>query len=173
VAGVIKAVRQAPFTGDPARDWSFVKRLLRDSGDPELLNAAKNLDYLVAFNRGRRISAGLGAIWARDGRYTGAREALDIALAQDQILGGVDDPPGVQVMNIHKSKGKQFDGVILIREGRHNGQRQVSSFVWWDDTPPYWRSRKILRVGITRARVHALILQHVFPACPIMAGHNL
>lgn len=173
VASVIDAVREAPFTGDPARDWTFVKRLLRDAGDPELLNAAKNLDYLVAFNRGRRISAGLAAIWARDGRYTGAREALDIALAQDQILGGVDDPPGVQVMTIHKSKGKQFDGVIVIREGRHNGQRQVSSFVWWDDEPPYWRSRKILRVGVTRARVHTLILQHVFPACPIMAGHRL
>jgi DNA helicase-2/ATP-dependent DNA helicase PcrA len=76
-------------------------------------------------------------------------------------------------MTIHKSKGKQFDGVIVIREGRHNGQRQVSSFVWWDDEPPHWRSRKILRVGVTRARVHTLILEHVFPACPIMAGHNL
>lgn len=76
-------------------------------------------------------------------------------------------------MTIHKSKGKQFDGVIVIREGRHNGQRQVSSFVWWDDEPPYWRSRKILRVGVTRARVHTLILEHVFPACPLMAGHNL
>lgn len=173
VAGVIDAVRQAPFTGDPAKDWSCVKRLLRDSGDQELLIAAKNLDYLVAFNRGRRISAGLGAIWAREGHYTGAREALDIALAQDQMLGGADDPPGVQVMTIHKSKGKQFDGVIVIREGRHNGQRQVSSFVWWDDEPPYWRSRKILRVGVTRARVHTLILEHVFPACPILAGHTL
>ncbi|MCW5660103.1 MAG: ATP-dependent helicase [Burkholderiaceae bacterium] len=173
VASVIDAVREAPFTGDPARDWSFVKRLLRDSGDPELLTAAKSLDYLVAFNRGRRISAALGAIWARDGRYTRAREALDVALAQDQILGGIDDPTGVQVMTIHKSKGKQFDGVIVIREGRHNGQRQVSSFVWWDDAPPYWQSRKILRVGVTRARVHTLILQHIFPECPIMAGHNL
>ena len=89
------------------------------------LNVAKSLDYLVAFNRGRRIGMGLGTIWERDGHYTAAREALDIALAQDQILGGVDDPPGVQVMTIHKSKGKQFDGVIVIREGRHNGQRQV------------------------------------------------
>lgn len=173
VAGVIDAVRQTPFTGDPAKDWSNVKRLLRDTGDQDLLTAAKNLDYLVAFNRGRRISAGLGAMWTRDGCYTNAREALDIALAQDQILGGVDDPPGVQVMTIHKSKGKQFDGVIVIREGRHNGQLQVSSFVWWDDVPPYWRSRKILRVGVTRAKTHTLILEHVFPACPIMAGHNL
>lgn len=173
VAGVLDAVRQTPLTGDPAKDWSFVKRILRESGDQELLTAAKNLDYLVAFNRGRRISAGLGAIWARDGQYTGAREALDLALAQDQILGGADDPPGVQVMTIHKSKGKQFDGVIVIREGRHNGEQQVSSFVWWDDKPPYWRSRKILRVGVTRARVHTLILEHVFPACPILAGHTL
>lgn len=173
VAGVIDAVRQTLFSGDPAKDWSFVKRLLRDSGEPELLIAARNLDYLVAFNRGRRISAGLGAIWARDGQYTQARETLDMALAQDQILGGADDPPGVQVMTIHKSKGKQFDGVILIREGRHNGQRQVSSFVWWDDVPPYRRSRKILRVGVTRAKVHTIILEHFFPPCPIMAGHNL
>ena len=73
-------------------------------------------------------------------------------------------------MTIHKSKGKQFDGVIVIREGRHDGQRQVSSFACWDDEPPYWRSRTILRVGVTRARVHTLILQYVFPACPIMAG---
>lgn len=173
VAGVIDLVRQTQLTGDPARDWIFVKRVLRDSGNQELLNVAKSLDYLVAFNRGRRVGAGLGAIWERDGHYTAAREALDIALAQDQILGGVDDPPGVQVMTIHKSKGKQFDGVIVIREGRHNGQRQVSSFVWWDDEPPYWRSRKILRVGVTRAKVHTLILEHVFPACPIMQGHNL
>lgn len=173
VAGVIDAVRRAAFTGDPAKDWSLVKRMLRDPGDPELLTAAKNLDYLVAFNRGRRISAGLGAIWARDGRYTQAREAFDLALAQDQILGGLDDPPGVQVMTIHKSKGKEFDGVIVIREGRHNGQRQVSSFVWWDDVPPYRRSRRILRVGVTRAKVHTLILHHFFPACPIMDGHNL
>jgi len=173
VAGVIDSVRQTQLTGDPARDWIFVKRVLRDSGNQELLNVAKSLDYLVAFNRGRRIGMGLGTIWERDGHYTAAREALDIALAQDQILGGVDDPPGVQVMTIHKSKGKQFDGVIVIREGRHNGQRQVSSFVWWDDEPPYWRSRKILRVGVTRAKVHTLILEHVFPACPIMQGHNL
>lgn len=173
VAGIIDAVRQASFTGDPAKDWSFVKRLLRASGNQDLLTAAKNLDYLVAFKRGRRISGGLGAVWTRDGQYTNAREVLDSALAQDQILGGVDDPPGVQVMTIHKSKGKQFDGVIVIREGRHDGQRQVSSFVWWDDTPPYRRSRKILRVAITRARVHTLLLQHVYPACPILAGHRL
>lgn len=59
------------------------------------------------------------------------------------------------------------------RPPRVGPQRQVSSFVWWDDEPPYWRSKKVLRVGVTRAKVHTPILQHIFPACPIMAEHNL
>jgi DNA helicase-2/ATP-dependent DNA helicase PcrA len=173
VAAIIDAVREQSFSGEPAKDWTWIKRLLRASGDEDLIACAKSLDYLIAFNRGRRISAGLGAAWIRDGRYTDARSILDQSLAQDQILGGVDDPPGVQVMTIHKAKGKQFDGVIVIREGRHDGQRLVSSFVWWEDQPPYRRSRKILRVAVTRARVHTLLLQHAYPPCPILAGHVL
>jgi DNA helicase-2/ATP-dependent DNA helicase PcrA len=171
--GVMDDVREYGFSGDPAKDWSRVKQFLRDAGEQHLTDVAKNLDYLVAFNRGKRISSGLGAAWIRDGQYTGAREVLDLALAQDQILGGIDDPPGVQVMTVHKSKGKQFDGVIVVRESRHDGQQMISSFVWWGDSPPYHRSRKILRVAITRAKVHTLILDPIWPACPIIGAHNL
>jgi DNA helicase-2/ATP-dependent DNA helicase PcrA len=170
---VMDDLRNQGFSGDPGKDWTCIKRALRQVGDAELTNVAKNLDYLVAFNRGKRISGGLGAVWVRDGQYTGARAALDVALAQDQILGGVDDPPGVQVMNVHRAKGKQFDGVIVVREARHDGQKMVSSFVWWGDEPPYHRSRKILRVAITRAKVHTLMLGPLYPACPIVGPHKL
>ncbi len=170
---VMDDLRGHGFSGDPAKDWTRVKSALRAVGDDHLTEAARNLDYLVAFNRGKRIGGGLGAIWVRDGQYTGARQVLDLALAQDQILGGVDDPPGVQVMTVHKSKGKQFDGVIVVREGRHDGQKMVSSFVWWGDKPPYHRSRKILRVAITRARAHTLMLGPIWPPCPIVGQHNL
>lgn len=173
VLGLIDSMRSNSLEGDPAKDWNFVKRELRKTQDKDLIEVARNLDYLVAFNRGRRISAGLGSVWARDGQYTNAREVLDTALAQDQILNGVDDPPGIQVMTIHKSKGKQFDGVIVVREGRHNGQTLESSFVWWGDTPPHRRSRKILRVAVTRAKYHTLILEPVFPQCPIIGPHRL
>ena len=173
VLGVMDGLRAQGFSGDPAKDWTRVKIALRAAGDEHLTEAAKNLDYLVAFNRGKRISGGLGAVWTRDGQYTGARQALDLALAQDQILGGVDDPPGVQVMNVHRAKGKQFDGVIVVREARHDGQSMVSSFVWWGDEPPYHRSRKILRVAITRAKVHTLMLGPIYPACPIVGQHKL
>jgi DNA helicase-2/ATP-dependent DNA helicase PcrA len=170
---VMDDLRGQGFSGDPGKDWTRVKRALRQAGDADLIGVAKSLDYLVAFNRGRRISAGLGAIWVRDGQYTGAREVLDLALAQDQILGGIDDPPGVQVMNVHRAKGKQFDGVIVVREARHDGNKMVSSFVWWEDEPPYHRSRKILRVAITRAKIHTLILGPIYPACPIVGQHKL
>jgi DNA helicase-2/ATP-dependent DNA helicase PcrA len=76
-------------------------------------------------------------------------------------------------MTIHKSKGKQFDGVIVVREGRHDGEKMVSSFVWWGDTKPYHRSRKVLRVAITRAKIHTLILEPLFPTCPIIGSHQL
>lgn len=173
VLGVMDNLRGQGFSGDPAKDWNRIKRALRDVDDGDLTQVAKNLDYLVAFNRGKRISGDLGAVWVRDGQYTGARKVLDTALSQDQILGGIDDPPGVQVMTVHKSKGKQFDGVIVVRESRHDGQKLVSSIVWWGDEPPYHRSRKILRVAITRAKVHTLMLGPIWPACPIIGPHNL
>lgn len=173
VLGVMDDLHGQDFSGDPAKDWNGIKRALRNVGNGDLTEVAKNLDYLVAFNRGKRISGGLGAVWVRDGQYTDAREVLDIALAQDQILGGVDDPPGVQVMTVHKSKGKQFDGVIVVREGRHDGKQMVSSFVWWGDEAPHHRSRKILRVAITRAKAHTLMLGPIYPACPIVGSHKL
>lgn len=173
VLGVMDDLLGQRFSGDPAKDWNRIKRALRKVGDKNLNIVAKNLDYLVAFNRGKRISGGLGAVWIRDGQYTGAREVLDMALAQDQILGGVDDPPGVQVMTVHRSKGKQFDGVIVVREGRHDGKQFVSSLVWWNDNAPHHRSRKILRVAITRAKVHTLMLGPIYPVCPIVGPHNL
>jgi DNA helicase-2/ATP-dependent DNA helicase PcrA len=166
-------LRAAGFTGDPRRDWLTVKNALRSSGQPELAKVAGHLEYLVAFNRGKRISANLSETWQRDGQYTKAREALDLALAQDQILDGVDDSNGLQVMTIHKSKGKQFDGVIVARDSRHDGVRFVSNFVWWDDPAPHSRSRRILRVAVTRAKVHALILEPAWPVCPILNPHTL
>jgi len=179
-AGMVQAVRKvlstlttAAYSGDPGRDWTLVRRRLRESKEPVLIAVAQHLDYLVAFNRGKRISANLVARWEIHGAYSEARQALDSALTQDLILNGVDDPDGIQVMTIHKSKAKQFDGVVLLRRETHNGQTLISNFIWRDDAPPYRRSRRILMVGVTRARVHTLMAQQVWPACPIMGAYTL
>ena len=84
--GLISGLHADGFTGDPATDWLTVKYALRATGQNELLRVASQLDFLVAFRRGHRISAGLANEWLRDGAYTNARLALDQALAQEQIL---------------------------------------------------------------------------------------
>jgi DNA helicase-2/ATP-dependent DNA helicase PcrA len=170
---LLAALSAPSFTGDPARDWTLVKKHLRGSNDDLLASVAGHLDYLVAFNRGKRISANLVARWGLTQSYTRARESVDLALTQDLIVDGADDPDGVQVMTIHKSKGKQFDGVILLRRERHDGKSLVSNILWRGDLPPYPRSRKILMVGVTRARVHTMVVQSGWPTCPILGPHRL
>lgn len=172
--GVLAALRGTPFTGDPPADWLLAKRALRESGEAALVRAARQLDFMVAFQRGHRISAALSAEWLRDGAYSHARDTLDAALAQEQILDGTEPPRGIQVMNWHKAKGKQFDTVILLREPRFgvDGKRE-SSFVWRGDEPPYPKSRRLVRVAATRARDHLIILNPNWPACPLLKGHLL
>lgn len=161
------------FTGDPAADWLTIKHSLRATEQSELTRVATQLDFLVAFRRGHRISANLAAEWLRDGTYTNARIALDQALAQEPILDGVEAPTGLQVMNFHKAKGKQFDGVIIVREARRTADGVDSSFIWRGDSDPFLKSRRVLRVGITRASVHTIILDPVWPTCPLLRGHKL
>ena len=173
IRAVLKAMTTGAFTGDPAKDWILVKKTLRASGEALLISVAQHLDYLVAFNRGKRISAGLSSTWEMTQTYAHAREALDAALAQDLILDGIDDPDGIQVMTIHKAKGKQFDGVMILRRQTHNGERLVSNLVWRGDVAPYRRSRKILMVAVTRAKAHTMMVQQIWPDCPIMTPHQL
>lgn len=170
---LLAALRTDAFTGNPARDWVFVKRKLRETAEKMFAAVAQHLDYLVAFNRGKLISASLSASWETTGSYLRAREALDNALAQDIILDGIDDPDGIQVMTIHKAKAKQFDGVIVLRRETHNGKELISNFVWRGDAEPYQRSRRILMVAVTRAKVHTMMVQQVWPSCPIMDVYNL
>ncbi|MNY66690.1 hypothetical protein D3C86_2041580 [compost metagenome] len=70
-------------------------------------------------------------------------------------------------MNIHKAKGKQFDGVILLQ------MQYESPFVWRDEGAPYENSRRLLHMALTRARKHVLILTQAFPACPILKMHRI
>lgn len=171
---LVNKTRALQFTGDPGTDWLQIKRLLRESNQEELSCIASDLDYLVAFNRGKRIASALSEMWINEGAYVRAREALNAALVADQLLAGVDDLRGIHVMTIHKSKSKQFDAVIIMREGQFLGHNKwQSNLVWRDDPAPYHRSRRILRVGITRAMVHVLMLEPHYPPCPILTPHKL
>lgn len=164
---LLQSIAQVRHTGNPKTDWSRIKHQLRSSSQDVLTDVADALDYLVAFNRGNRIDANLSALWLEHGAYRGARAALDDALAQEQLVSGSDHLHGIHVMNIHKCKGKEFDGVVLFRS------QHSSPFVWQSDPAPYKRSRRLLRVAITRARRHVLVLDEIGSSCPIIGPHTL
>lgn len=174
LASLHERLLSANLTGNPEVDWLQIATLLRMSGHADLARAADQVAHVVSFNRGKRFLRALSAIWVQRGEYADACEALNVAIAEDQILGGTEDVSGIHLMTIHKSKGKQFDAVIIVREGRHMGLKRLeSSLIWRDDPQPYVRSRKILRVAITRARSHVLILDPHYPKCPILSPHIL
>jgi DNA helicase-2/ATP-dependent DNA helicase PcrA len=166
-SALVAAARNRELTGDPGRDWLSVKKDMRQVGEESFAEVASSLDYLVAFARGRRIRNNLSEIWMQHAAYIGAREALDSALAQEQLLSADEELQGIHVMNMHKCKGKQFDGVVLYRQQHH------SPFVWRGEAVPHAGSRRLLHMAITRARAHVLLLDEAFSTCPILAEHTL
>ena len=121
----------------------------------------------MAFNRGRLISKGLSRQWEEKGSYKNARNILDMAIIETQIVSENKNQGGINVMTIHKAKGKEFDGVILF-DNLHS-----CPFVARGDVDPLIRSRKLLLVGITRAKCQTIILQDVSQVCPILSSFNL
>jgi len=70
-------------------------------------------------------------------------------------------------MTIHKSKGKEFDAAILFDDPNS------SPLLFTQEAPPHPRCRKLMRVGITRARHHVLMLCDMFTPTALLQGHRL
>lgn len=165
--GTIRTLRGRSFSGDPKRDWLDTRRILHESGTNPLEGIAKDAEQLVAFQRGRRIADGLTELWQAQRCYRGARSVLDAALAQDQLLSGADDLRGIHVMTMHKAKGKEFDAVIVF-DDQHS-----SPLVFCREQAPHPRCRRLLRVGVSRARHHVLMLTDMYRPSELLSGHRL
>lgn len=165
---ILEHLRTNPLTGNPSRDWLAVRRLLEASNVEELKLVASLVIYLMAFNRGRRISDALAETWQRRAKYENARTLIEAAITQDQIMGSDGDLTGINVMTMHKSKGKEFDGVIILHVGNN-----ISPLCADKEPIPHMKSRRLLRVGITRARHHVLMLTDAYSPSPLLAGHDL
>ena len=164
---ILRKLRQYNFSGDPKRDWLVARRHLEESNSGPLKEVASFAEQHAAFQKGYRIANGLTDLWQTQQNYSGARRVLESALSEEQLFGGERDLRGIHVMTLHKSKGKEFDAVVILDDFMN------SPLILHRELSPFGRSRKLLRVGITRARHHTLMLTDVYNPSPLLNGHHL
>jgi DNA helicase-2/ATP-dependent DNA helicase PcrA len=140
------------FTGDPVADWRRARKLLHDIG--ALNEVFREARMVRLFRATDALGLGLADLWLNTGHYGGAVSLVTNTLEYERLIAADQEPRGCVLMTMHKSKGKEFDGVVIV-EGQYSG-------VFYDpnrEQPPFERTRRLLRVAITRAKKHVTIVR--------------
>jgi len=155
-AAAIHQARAIGFAlvGDPATDWLRARAVL--DGPVNLKEIFQSARAVRLFRATDEIGGRLRQEWDRSGTYGRATQIVRRSLEASMISGEQRDPRGCVVMTLHKSKGKEFDGAILV-EGQFVGQ----FFNDRDqrDRPLFQSARRLLMVGISRARHRVAIVR--------------
>jgi DNA helicase-2/ATP-dependent DNA helicase PcrA len=146
-----RAIGLGPLSGDPVADWRSVRSLFQTNDDLAELFAQVRMVRL--FRATDTLSTVLGSLWAEQGSYAGAAQRVRRILDQEALIDAERDPHGCILMTLHKSKGKEFDGVVIV-EGFRGG-----ALLRPEEAPLYEPSRRLLRVGMTRARKLAVLVR--------------
>jgi DNA helicase-2/ATP-dependent DNA helicase PcrA len=147
--------------GRPVSDWLLARARLHGTAElDEVLSKARLLRLLRATDA---LAWGLSDIWDGRASYPDASGTVRRILADEMVAGRPAEPHAVTLMNMHKSKGKEFDAVIIV-EGLHRDR--LLDPEW--DARRVIRNRRLLRVAITRAR-HAVFFVRPTDAMPLVA----
>ena len=140
------------FTGDPVVDWLKARKLLYDIAH---LNELFRQARLVRFFRATdALGSGIADLWLRTGHYGGAVSLVTKTIEYERLISANQESTGCILMTMHKSKGKEFDGVVIV-EGRYSG-------VFFEpnrEKAPFEKTRRLLRVAITRAKQNVTIIR--------------
>ena len=144
--------RGISFTGAPVADWAMAREVLLGC---EQLHAIFEKARLLRLLRATDALAwGLLGAWNGHDGYRNATAIVRQVLAEEALTGSSVSDELVHVMNMHKSKGKEFDGV-LIAEDRYRGQ--LLDRTW--SPQRVQAQRRVLRVAITRARRKVVLVR--------------
>lgn len=139
------------LTGDPVRDWKTVRTAFQAHDDLKAIFHDARMVRL--FRASDKLATALAGRWMERANYEGAARMIRSVLDQERLIGVEHDQKGVALMTMHKSKGKEFHGVVIV-EGMYS-----SPFFLEHEAPDFAPSRRLLRVGITRARSFVLLVR--------------
>lgn len=140
------------LVGEPVADWKAARWVLHDI--PALNELFREARLVRLFRATDALASGLGERWLALSSYAGASELVKRILEQERLVAAERDPQGCILMNMHKAKGKEFDGIVLVE-----GAFKSSFFDERNEQPPFERSRRLLRVGLTQARTLVTIVR--------------
>lgn len=159
---ILEKRTQIVLNGIPEDDWLAIRKLFEESTDQILKGIFEDAKYLRLLNRGAILSERLSEMWRLHGHYEGATRLIDEALTQEHFSMTNRKWKGIFVMTIHKSKGKEFDEVIIWDD-------QYRPLV--SDTTSSTRlqqERLVLRVAVTRAKSMATFLTPAAKPCILL-----
>jgi len=151
------------LVGNPDNDWLAVRQLMEKGDCLHLKDIALDARNIRILDRGTQLRADLSEDWRESSEYRNSLSITKHAFIQEHFSGNSKPESGVIIMNIDKSKGKQFDEVIMfegwprIDKGKikHNGDRFVRNNLPESINE---QTKQKFRVGITRGRHRVSIL---------------
>ena len=154
--------QELKLSGSPREDWIKMGHLLIISELEVIKKVVQDATFLRLLNKGSLLSSKLGEIWRSKASYEGSAATVHEALVQEHFSASVKQWKGINVMTIHKSKGKEFDEV-LIYEGFHH-----SRIHFGNDEKDIAQSKLKLRVAVTRAKIKTTILTPRGKICELL-----
>lgn len=111
---VYREAVQMNLSGDPDNDWREMRNLLARGSCTRLQNVAEEVRNVRVLERGMQLRTDLSQDWRDYGSYMNALEIVRHAFVQEHFSSNSKPEQGIVIMNMHKSKGKQFDEVIIF-----------------------------------------------------------
>ena len=108
--GALEAI--PALSGDPVADWKAVRSTFLAHNDLKAIFQDARMVRL--FRASDTLATALADRWIERATYEGAARMIRSVLDQEKLIGLELDPKGVSLMTLHKSKGKEFDGVMLV-----------------------------------------------------------
>lgn len=152
--------RAREMSGDPSEDWLSIRGLLSSSAAEAFQTVADDAKYLRLLHKGATLRGRLSELWRATGRYAGAVAAVRDALLQEHFSTPTTEWRGVNVMTMHKSKGKEFNEVFIY-ETNHQGRFLRANA----QANEIAQARLALRVAATRAISRTTILSPKNDVC--------
>lgn len=153
------------WTGSPAEDWRRVVASLSGCSSGCLSQIGNDARYVKLLRKGAALNRALTECWRSRGHYGSALEDVRSALLQEHFSMASQSPQGVHLMNLHKTKGKQFREVIIVEGWQRD--RLLSSRAARDPKATQ-QALYLLRVGVSRAEKRVTILTPSSDPCSFL-----